>query len=134
MKQKLPFTNFRRATMSAINLKNQVMRQSRVRALVLVGCVLGIGTSMVQAAPAAADVPSVAVQYSTWDLASDEGARNLYSRIASAARTVCPDSNSRDLNEYARSKSCRSEAIARAVHDVRSPRLAAVYSTRTNHG
>jgi UrcA family protein len=89
---------------------------------------------MAQAVPAAADVPSITVQYSTWDLASDEGARNLYSRIATAARAVCPDSNSRDLSEYARSKDCRSEAIARAVHDVRSPRLAAVYSMRTNHG
>jgi UrcA family protein len=120
--------------MFAINRISQSTRQKRLGALVLVGCVLGIGSSMAQAAPATDDVPSVAVQYSTWDLASDEGARNLYSRIAAAARAVCPDSNSRDLNEYARIKSCRSEAIARAVHDVRSARLAAVYSARTSHG
>jgi UrcA family protein len=117
--------------MFAINLKSQF---TRVRALVLVGCLLGIATSVAQAAPATDEVPSIAVRYSTLDLTSDEGARNLYSRIAMAARAVCPDSNSRDLHEYSRSKSCRSEAIARAVHEVRSARLAAVYSAHAGHG
>jgi UrcA family protein len=120
--------------MSAINLKSESMWATGVRALVLVGCVLGVGSSMAHAAPATDDVPSVTVQYSAFDLASDEGARNLYRRIANAAQAVCPDANPHDLNGFVRSKSCQAEAIARAVRDVHSPRLAAVYSTRTNHG
>jgi UrcA family protein len=120
--------------MSAITIKCQSLLPTRVRALVLVGCVLGIGSSLAHAATAAEDVPSVAVQYSPLDLTSDEGARILYRRIASAAQAVCPEADSRDLDGFARSKSCRSDAIARAVRDIHSPRLAALYSARTTHG
>jgi UrcA family protein len=120
--------------MSAIKLTNPPSLPSRMRALVLVGCVLGIGSSMAHAATAADNVPSVAVQYSAIDLSSDEGARNLYRRIATAAQAVCPNANPRDLDAFALSKSCQSEAIARAVRDVRSPRLAAVSGTRMNNG
>jgi UrcA family protein len=120
--------------MSTITIKSQSMRPTRVRALVLVGCVLGIGSSMAQAVTTTEDVPSVTVQYSALDLTSDDGARILYRRIASAAQAVCPAADPRDLNGFARSKSCRSEAIARAVRDIHSPRLAALYSARITRG
>ena len=68
------------------------------------------------------------------NLATDVGAHELYSRIAMAARAVCPDANIRDLGAFSSSKMCQSEAIARAVQDVRNPRLAAGYSARTNRG
>jgi UrcA family protein len=89
---------------------------------------------MAHAVTPAEDVPSVAIQYSAFELSSDEGARILYRRIASAAQEVCPQADSRDLNGFALSKACRSEAIARAVRDIHSPRLAALYSARTTHG
>jgi UrcA family protein len=120
--------------MSAIPVKDQSMRPTRVRALLLVGCVLGIGSSMAHAATATEDVPSVMVQYSALDLNSDEGARNLYRRITTAARAVCPEADQRDLGGFAQSKACRSEAIARAVRDIHSPRLAALNSARTTRG
>jgi UrcA family protein len=120
--------------MSAINLMNPPLLPSRMHALLLVGCVLGIGSNMAHAAGAADAVPSVAVQYSAIDLSSDEGARNLYRRIVTAAQAVCPNADLRDLNAYAVSKSCKSEAIARAVRDVRSPRLAAMSGARANNG
>jgi UrcA family protein len=119
--------------MSAINLTNLPSLPIRLRALVLIGCVLGVGSSMAHAATTADEVPSVAVQYSTIDLSSDEGALNLYRRIATAAQAVCPNADPRDLDAFALSKSCRSEAIARAIRDVRSPRLAAVSATRGNN-
>jgi UrcA family protein len=120
--------------MSAINLTKLSSLPTRLRASVLIGCALGIGSSMAHAATPTDDVASVAVQYSTADLSSDEGARNLYRRIATAAQAVCPNADPRDLDAFALSKSCQSEAIARAVRDVRSPRLAAVSGTRTNNG
>jgi UrcA family protein len=120
--------------MSSISLKGESVRRSHVQALVLAGCVFCIGSNMAYAAPATADVPSIAVSYSALDLATDEGARNLYSRIAAAGRAVCPQADFRNLSAYARAKTCQSEAIARAVRDVRSPRLAAVYSARAHHG
>jgi UrcA family protein len=125
--------NFRRATMSAINLKSESMRVTHIRASLLVACVLAIGSSMANAAPAL-DVPSVTVKYSDLNLATDDGAHQLYKRISAAARVVCPDVDLRDLGAFASSKTCQSEAIARAVRDVRSPRLAAVYDARTHHG
>src|ERR1700683_136578 len=102
--------------MSAITFNSQSARSTRVRALVLVGCVLGIGSSMAHAVTATEDVPSVTVQYSALDLTSDEGARILYRRIATAAQAVCPQADARDLDGFARSKSCRSEAIVRVTH------------------
>jgi UrcA family protein len=119
--------------MSAFKPKGEFTRSTRVRALVLIGCALGIGSSMAHAARAP-DVPSKTVKYSDLNLATDEGALELYSRIATAARAVCPDPDLRDLRTFANSERCQSEAIARAVHDVHSPRLAAMYNTRTNHG
>jgi len=120
--------------MSVINLKSGSLRPTRARALVLMGCVLGIGSSMAYATPATDDVPSVAVKYSALDLATDDAASMLFTRIATAAQAVCPDASPRNLSAYAHSKMCQSEAIARAVHDVRSPRLAAVYSVRASRG
>jgi len=119
--------------MSAINLKSESMRPTRIRASLLVACALAIGSSMANAAPAL-DVPSATVKYSDLNLTTDEGAHQLYKRISAAARVVCPDADLRDLSAFASSKTCQSEAIARAVRDVRSPRLAAVYDARTHHG
>ena len=120
--------------MPAINLKNESMRPTRMRALLLVGCVLGIGSGMAHAASPVGDVQSVTVKFSDLNLATDAGADMLYRRIAAAARAVCPDPNIRDLRAFASNEACRSEAIARAVRDVSSPRLAAVYSAHTNQG
>jgi UrcA family protein len=120
--------------MSTIHLKSEFMRPTRLRALILVGCVLGIGSSLAHATPVTTDPPSITVKYADLNLATDVGAHELYSRIAIAARAVCPDANIRDLGAFSSSKMCQSEAIARAVQDVRNPRLAAVYSARTNRG
>jgi UrcA family protein len=133
MKTNCLFEKFRRVTMSAINIKSVFTRPTRIRTSVLAACVLGIGSNMANAAPVL-DVPSVTVKYSDLNLATDEGAHQLYKRISTAARVVCPDADLRDLSAFASSKTCQSEAIARAVRDVRSPRLAAVYDARTHQG
>src|ERR1700692_2165654 len=121
---KLQHYELRRTTVSSITLKNESFGRSRVRASSLAGFALFcIGSGMAYAAPTTADIPSIVVSYSALDLATDEGARSLYSRIAAAGRAVCPDANFRNLSAYARAKTCQSEAVARAVRDVRSPRL-----------
>jgi UrcA family protein len=120
--------------MSAIETMKEPMRQVRVRALVLAGCLLAIASGMAHAAPATDEVPAVTVKYSDLNLTTDEGASRLYTRITGAARDVCPDSSPRELKAFADSKACQAAAIARAVHEVHSPRLAAVYSAHTNQG
>jgi UrcA family protein len=116
------------------NLKRESTKAVRMHAFLLVGCLLPISASLANTVPPRADIPSMKVSYSALDLATDEGARNLYGRIAKAARAVCPDEGVRDLNTFAFARTCQAEAIARAVRDVRNPRLAALYSARTGHG
>lgn len=74
-------------------------------------------------------VPAVAVSYGDLNVASERGARILLERIRLAAGAVCPQvSDPRDLSHVAMRNRCVREAIARAVEQVGSPRLAAVYS------
>jgi UrcA family protein len=120
--------------MSAINRKSESVRRTRAHAVMFVGCILAAAANLTQAAAPAADVPSVTVNYADLNLSTDEGTNRLYSRIASAARAVCEREGSRDLATFAASRACESAALARAVSDVHSPRLAAAYATRIKHG
>ncbi len=71
-------------------------------------------------------VPAVTIGYSASDLASDGGARTLYRRIALAARQVCPEYDSRDLQAYEASRTCQRQAVDRALRQVGNPRLASL--------
>ncbi|HEV7137650.1 MAG TPA: UrcA family protein [Steroidobacteraceae bacterium] len=80
-------------------------------------------------------VYQTAVHYSLRDLSSDQGAHALYRRILDAARMVCPAGDSRDLGEFAASRKCQRQAVARAVAQIGNARLAAVYSRNlAKHG
>lgn len=87
-----------------------------------------------RAAPPIGAIPSVRVSYRDLDLSSERGAQALLLRIESAARQVCPSADTRDLSIVSASHGCVREAVARAVRRVRSPTLAALYSTRERHG
>jgi UrcA family protein len=78
------------------------------------------------AAQPAADAPQATLYYSLRDLASDQGTRALYARIVTAAQTVCPGWDSRDLDVVAASRECQHQAVARAIGQIGSARLAAV--------
>lgn len=78
--------------------------------------------------------PSVKVRYDDLNLSTDSGTAALYARIKSAARQVCPDQYSRDLNVVSASRACQATAIAKAVQDVNSPQLALIHATHVNHG
>jgi len=120
--------------MTAINPKSESARRTLARATTLVGCLLAVASSMTHAATATGDVPSVVVKYGDLNLSTKEGTHSLYGRITSAARQVCERPDLRDLATFAASRQCESAAIARAVSDVHSPRLAAVYAMRTKRG
>jgi len=79
-------------------------------------------------------VPSVTVRYDDLNLTSDSGTAMLYKRIANAARQVCPDEFSRDMMIVTASRACQAQAIARAVQDVNSPKLALVHEAHVRHG
>jgi UrcA family protein len=79
---------------------------------------------------AAPDIPTMVVKYGDLDLSTQDGTRALYKRIAFAAAQVCPAVDSRDLARNAHAQVCRDAAIARAVRDVNSPQLAALYDAK----
>jgi UrcA family protein len=80
------------------------------------------------------DSPALTVRYSDLDLSTEQGSLALYGRIVAAARQVCTVEGIVDLRAVAAMKDCREQAIARAVRDVNSPKLAAVYAERLRHG
>jgi UrcA family protein len=101
--------------------------------MVLCGVVSAVSAGAVSAATPTDDVPRIVVRYNAESLATESGARALYSRLVRAAEQVCPASpggpflNSAVLH-------CREQSIARAVMQIDNPRLAAVYATNTKHG
>ena len=95
---------------------------------------LTVAFAPVARADAAADVPTLEVSYTDLDIATEQGARALYRRISTAARQVCPRGEGSivpKLNDI--SRTCIRDAIARAVREVNSPRLAEVEATLGRH-
>jgi hypothetical protein len=58
----------------------------------------------------------------------------LYGRIVAAARQVCPSSDTRNLTWLAAQRACEAKAVAQAVQQVNSPKLAATYMAHTRQG
>jgi UrcA family protein len=105
-----------------------------LRASAALSACLILGASATAYAAPADPVPSARVNYHDLNLATEQGTQALYERIVSAARKVCAVSDIRILSEVAAAHVCRAQAIARAVRDVDSPRLAAVYSAHQPQG
>ena len=102
--------------------------------LMLCGAVTLVAAAGATAVAAPPEAPSITVQYEPWSLDSDRGANALYRRIASAAAGVCPAASPRELARFAATERCRKDAIARAVRQIGSPRLAEVLAARTSRG
>jgi UrcA family protein len=78
------------------------------------------------AKPATNTATSIVVKYRDADVRTDQGAASLYRRIASASRAVCPDLDSRNLNEKAAGWACRKQALNNAAAAVNSPQVSAL--------
>jgi len=103
-------------------------------ALALAGWMIAGPMSVAHGANSSGDALLAIVKYHNQELATREGNLKLYQRIVAAAREVCPLENQADLAAFARSRSCQSQAIARAVSEINSPALAAVYAARGKAG
>lgn len=115
--------------MTTANLHFPSSRRMAPRIAALAGYIIAAAAAGVAgAATPATDAPSVVVSYADLNLATEQGVRTLYTRIAVAARRVCPDAPNRDLRAVAEARSCQRQAISRAVHYVGTPLLAAVYA------
>jgi UrcA family protein len=98
--------------------------------ILLMGAFTGFAAAA-GAAPAEETVPTLAVHYTSDALATDEGARALYHRIARAAEQVCP---SDDRLVPTAVRECRQQAISAAVEKIHNQRLAAVQAAQRHTG
>ena len=101
--------------------------------MVLCGVVGAAASGAVSAASVADEVPQRVVKYSPDTLNSDTGVRSLYHRIVKAAEEVCPVTPGTRFIPRSVAE-CRAESVARAVHQIDSPRLAALYAASSKRG
>jgi UrcA family protein len=108
--------------------------RAKIALLLLVGGMAGAMTIGAAAAATTDDeVPRLVVRYSEQSLATDSGARALYRQLVNAANRVCPELDVKNLAGFEVARSCRKQAIARAVQQVNNPRLAAVYASSSKN-
>jgi UrcA family protein len=105
-------------------------RLSRIAIAVLASTLATLNLGLAKASTPAADVPSVVVNYDDLNLATEHGTLALYGRITAAAHRVCPEEVRLDARRTALARACVSDAIARAVSQVNSPKLAELEAAR----
>jgi len=78
------------------------------------------------------DIPRQVVKFADLNLDSTAGASTLFRRIESAAERVCGDPRgTRELFTENRLKTCKGQAIERAVDTVNSALLTSLYLAKT---
>jgi UrcA family protein len=101
----------------------------RAAAAAFVSMAISATSSFAQARETEADTRTVTVKYADLNLATEDGSRELYNRLVGAARQVCPQADTLlALNQQLQSRRCMSDAVDRAVKDVKNPKLAEVAS------
>jgi UrcA family protein len=111
-------------------------RASRPKiALMMLVCGIA-GAASVGAANAAtdADALSTTVRFNADNLATDNGAKQLYQHIVNAAAVVCPQDAGHPHWVSTLVQECRRQAVARAVMKINNPKLVAVYTTSSKNG
>jgi UrcA family protein len=104
-------------------------------ALLILGGLAGIlAAGAAGAANPGSDVPSIVVKYDAASLATDQGVNDLYRRITSAARKVCPAAAIQDLEGQRVVAECRNQAVSRAIRQIDNSQLAALYASRLKNG
>lgn len=80
-----------------------------------------------------AEARQTVVRYSDLDLSRPQDARRLYGRILGAAREVCENFRSADLQRNRIYKQCVGKAVADAVAKVQSAQVAAIADANIQH-
>jgi UrcA family protein len=93
---------------------------------------MAVGLADIAHAATPGSETSVTVPFGDLNLGSSQGVNTLYARIAAAAHEVCAPQgvDMRDLQAYAAERACVSQAIANAVRDVHSTKVAASLAAR----
>jgi UrcA family protein len=76
----------------------------------------------------------ITVNYGELDLAKDEGAARLYSRLRAAARKVCAPFDGRELQQRVAWRECFSQALTNAVLQVNREAVTVLHVRATRSG
>jgi UrcA family protein len=96
--------------------------------LVLAGAVgaLAAGGAMADSADAA---PQMKIQFNAAALATDSGTKAVYSKLVAASKKVCVNANAESRIPTYSEMACQKKALAGAVEQVHSTRLAELHSS-----
>jgi UrcA family protein len=89
--------------------------------------------NLASAATADGEARQAVVHYSDLDLSRPEDAHRLYTRIRGAAREVCEDLRSADLQRAQIYRQCLDKAVTDAVAKVQSAQVAAIANAHIQH-
>jgi len=76
--------------------------------------------------------PRVAVQYSNLDLATEQGAADLYRKLKRAARTVCEAYDGKPLEQSIVAQKCFDKSLDNAVYQVDARQLTELHAASKN--
>jgi UrcA family protein len=116
------------------SMKQVAISGPKITLLMVLCGVVGLAASgAVSAASSLDDGPGFSIKYSPESLTTDVGVRALYNRIVRAAEEACPlPTGTRVMSS--RVKECRAESVARVVHQINNPRLAALFADNSKSG
>lgn len=110
-----------------------MITQMRFRnALSLASLTAAAALAIVPALSQAADAPTITVKYAGLNLETAAGAHALYSRLQSAASSVCSLSDKVDPMYRRRWEQCFETTLATVVRSVNRPQLTLAYAENHN--
>ena len=109
-----------------VSSRPRVLSATLIALGALTAAVALVSPAVSSASELEADGLQTNVYYTQSDLATARGTQALYRRIEQAAEDVCPMSSSLLPTAAAASKECQRQAIARAIGEIGSSRLAAI--------
>jgi len=104
---------------------------NHVTRFAMLGVLLGALNAGTAAIAVADELRQSMVRYTDLDLSHGAGAAVLYSRITTAAASVCGAGDARQLAALSAVKRCQQQAISRAVADVDAPMLTSYYLSKS---
>lgn len=120
------------------SIRRRAAHRPAMRLMMILCGFAGAAAGVAGAAPlgegAQGAVPKLAIRYAPQELSTDEGARTVYQRLVSAAEEVCPGPVTGSHIVSGSAQRCREQAVASAVRQINSARLAQVYSAAMKSG
>jgi UrcA family protein len=119
-------------TQDTFELRRVSERVTSAAAALAMTALLAIASDAQAAGLSVQMTPSVSVPYSSADIATEEGAANLYRTLKRAAREVCDVHGIKTLAQRAVAQKCFEKSLENAVYRVNAQRVTALHAAETS--